>query len=93
MLRPALVKKTLEGHIHYVNSIAFSPDGKVLASGSGDYNGDYTIRLWDVENRNRLRQTLVVEDRTHSVNSIAFSPDGNLLALGSEDWDGQAVGC
>ena len=35
--------KTLKGHSSFVNSVAFSPDGKILAGGSGN-----TIKLWDV---------------------------------------------
>ena len=73
------------GHTEPVNSVAYSPDGKTLVSGSEDY----TIRLWDART-GQLLHTL--EEHTGGVNSVAFSPDGKMLASASNDttarsWD------
>ena len=75
----AQLKATLEGHTDLVWSVAFSQDGRTLASGSQDR----TIRLWNPNNGN-LKRTLT--GHRDAVNSVAFSPDGTTLASGS--WDG-----
>ncbi|KAJ5898218.1 hypothetical protein N7504_008506 [Penicillium tannophilum] len=77
--------QTLEGHSGSVRSVAFSPKGRLLASGSRDQ----AVRLWDPMT-GALQQTL--EGHSDSVVSVAFAPDGQLLASGSEDktvriWD------
>ena len=64
-------------HPARVYSVAFSPDGQILASGSYDN----TVRLWRAADGALLR-TL---EHTNSVWSVAFSPDGQTLASGS--WD------
>ena len=65
--------------------MAYSPDGKTLASGSGDK----TIKLWDVATG---KEQATLKGHTDWVTSVAFSPDGKTLASGSEDktiklWD------
>jgi nitrous oxidase accessory protein NosD len=80
-----LTSVSLTGHTDWVTSVAFSPDGRLLASGSDDD----TIKLWEVASGSLVR---TLSGHTSDVNSVAFSPDGRLLASGSDDktiklWD------
>ena len=68
----------LTGHTEPVDSLAFSPDGSTLASGSLDT----TVRLWDAATGERLN---TLTGHKNWVRSVAFSPDGTTLASGSRD--------
>jgi WD40 repeat protein len=68
----------LKGHGKGVTSVAFSRDGRLLASGSSDN----TIRIWDLATKRELR---TLTGHTSNIESIDFSPDGRLLASASDD--------
>ena len=70
--------KTLEGHSDSVRSIAYSPDGTKIVSGSYDE----TIKIWDA-NTGKCLKTL--EGHLSFVESVAFSPDGTKIISGSSD--------
>jgi len=70
--------RTLRGHTNRIGRIAWSPDGRLLASPSDDG----TIRLWDTETGERLRTLLEHGARAYSV---TFDPTGRTLASGSAD--------
>ncbi len=76
----------LYGHQAAVRSVAISPDGRLIASGSRDN----TIWLWDVSTRRAVGSPLT--GHTDRVNSVTFSPDGKTVASASADgtvrlWD------
>ena len=79
-----------EGHVDWVSSVAFSPDNKILLSGSHDG----TLIVWDVSTGRQLRS---IEGHRHdddhgAVTSVVFSADGKMLLSASSDktmrlWD------
>jgi WD40 repeat protein len=71
----------LHGHKLWINTLAFSPDGHWIATGSGDN----TTRLWDLSASDPYANPLILRGHEDQVNSLAFSPDGHWLATGSDD--------
>ncbi|MDE0084548.1 MAG: WD40 repeat domain-containing protein [Candidatus Poribacteria bacterium] len=78
-------KHILKGHEDYISCLAYSPDNKIIASGSHDQ----TIRLWDVKTGKHIRTLTGHQD---NITFLSFSPDGSTLISVSRDmtinfWD------
>ena len=73
-----LPKHIFWGHDAWISSVAFAPDGEIIASGSNDK----TIKLWSLSGQNEIA---TLEGHQGGVTSIAFSPDGRFIASASND--------
>jgi dipeptidyl aminopeptidase/acylaminoacyl peptidase len=73
---------SLKGHRVKVSAVAFSPDGKLLASGGGGLNVQTEIFIWDVTTGKKISE---LNGHGRGITGLAFSPDGLSLASASYD--------
>jgi WD40 repeat protein len=91
-LKPPAIRSLLSSSPVRIWGLAFSPDGRMLASAAGEWfgsNGEGEVKIWDVRS-GRVRATL--KDDGQDMFSLAFSPNGRTLAAGGRDevlrlWD------
>jgi WD40 repeat protein len=69
---------TLKGHTSDVTSVAYSPNGKLIVSGSFDK----TLKVWDAATGNEI---LFFSGHAGEVTSVAFSPDSKRIISGGRD--------
>jgi WD40 repeat protein len=77
-LQTGFAELVLRGHESVITSVAFSPDGKKIVTGSKDK----TARIWNADGSGA---SVVLKGHEDSVTSVAFSPDGKKIVSGSKD--------
>ena len=82
MARTGKLLLTYRGHAAPVTAVMWSPDGRWIASGSGDT----TVQVWDAGSGKRL---LTFRGHSHQVTSLAWSPDDTRFASAIEPSDVQ----
>ena len=85
LAQQATVVGTLDGHTDPVYAIAWSPDGKTLATASFDN----TVRLWEAATRKEIKK---YDGHSKMVLAVAFSPDGKQILSGSQGQNRQDLG-
>ena len=71
-------KTSILGHTNWIRSAQFSPDARIIVSGSDDKS----VKIWDVANKKNL---MSFQDHTEIVRDVKFHPDGTCVASGSDD--------
>jgi WD40 repeat protein len=83
-------QQTLQGHTDDVNSVAFSPDGKRIVSGSVGTTLETTLKVWDTQTG---QETLTIQGHAGPVYCVAFNPDGTAIVSAGVGmvklWDAQ----
>jgi WD40 repeat protein len=81
-MRSGRVERVLEANAGQVQTVAFSPDGRMLAAGTvGDSNYPPAVPIWDTTS-GRLLKLIGAPNAVTAINAVAFSPDGDTLASG-----------
>jgi len=74
--------RELHGRFRWINHIAYSPDGRLVAASGKDLPETPSLRVWAAENGRLLLETT---KRNDASSSLAFSPSGKLLVSGNQD--------